>query len=150
MYEGLIVAQHILDENEEFQPVVAMNNDLGDFTVRLLLQVGDPERPRQVIVPLKPRMVIGCGGDADGVRPDLDFSAFNAAALGMSECHAAFLYRDDLLYIEDLNSPSGTRINGLTIPSERRYRLRNGDELEFGRFLMSVRVGRVASSTQFR
>jgi predicted component of type VI protein secretion system len=103
-----------------------------------------------IIVPLKERMVIGCRGEEEGETPDLDFSAFNAAAQGMSQCHAAFLFRDDMLFITDLNSGNGTRINGLVIPPERRYRLRNGDELEFGHFRICVRVGHVTTAGQFR
>jgi hypothetical protein len=146
----LIVAQHILDENDDIRPVMMPSNEPGEFASRLMLQIGEAAHSRMLIVPLKEHMVLGCSGHGLGEMPDLDFSAFNAAALGMSPCHAAFSFRDDLLFIEDLNSAEGTRINGLMIPTQRRYRLRNGDELEFGRFRMSVRVGHVPTSGQFR
>lgn len=116
--------------------------------VRLILQVGEGADSRTFAVPVKERMVIGRGGAGEDEIPDLDFSAFAAAALGMSRLHAAFTYRDDELYLEDLNSTNGTRINGFTITPQRPYLLRNGDELEFGDFRMSIRVARLAGNGQ--
>lgn len=116
--------------------------------VRLILQVGEGADSRTFAIPVKERMVIGRGGAGDDEVPDLDFSAFAAAALGMSRLHAALVYHDDALYLEDLNSTNGTRINGFTIVPQRRYLLRNGDELEFGDFRMNIRVARLAGSGQ--
>ncbi|CAG0976139.1 hypothetical protein ARNL5_02082 [Anaerolineae bacterium] len=115
-----------------------------DSTTRLILQLGDGAQTRMVAIPVKERMVIGRGGADEGATPDLDFSAFDASALGMSRLHAAFTYRDEALYIEDLNSTNGTRINGFTIRPQRPYRLRNGDELQFGDFRMSIRLAHLA------
>ena len=111
--------------------------------MRLILQVGEAAASSTLSVPLKERLVVGRGGAGEGETPDLDFSAFNAAAQGMSRYHAVFTYREDALYIEDLNSTNGTRINGKTIQPEQSIRLRNGDELEFGSFRVSVRVVRI-------
>jgi predicted component of type VI protein secretion system len=111
--------------------------------MRLILHVGDASQSKTMSVPIQDRMVVGRGGAGEGDAPDLDFTSYNAASLGMSRNHAVFTYREDALYIEDLNSTNGTRINGFTIPPERSYRLRNGDELEFGSLRVSVRVMRV-------
>jgi pSer/pThr/pTyr-binding forkhead associated (FHA) protein len=111
--------------------------------MRLILQVGDAAHSRTLSIPIKDRMIVGRGGGSEDEMPDLDFSAFEAAAQGMSRNHAALTYHDDALYVEDMNSTNGTRINGFTIPPERSYRLRNGDELEFGSFRVSVRVVRL-------
>lgn len=111
--------------------------------MRLILHVGDPSQSKTMSIPIQDRMVVGRGGAGEGEAPDLDFTPFDAATLGMSRNHAVFTYREDALYVEDLNSTNGTRINGFTIPPERSFRLRNGDELEFGSLRVSVRVMRV-------
>jgi hypothetical protein len=46
------------------------------------------------------------------------------------------------LYVEDLDSTNGTRINGFSLEPRRRYRLRDGDELEFGHVQMILRFAR--------
>jgi pSer/pThr/pTyr-binding forkhead associated (FHA) protein len=114
--------------------------------MRLIIQVGDPSQAKTLSIPIQDRMVVGRGGGEDD-SPDIDFSAFGAGVLGMSRHHAVFSYLDDALYIEDLNSTNGTRINGFTIPPERTYRLRNGDELEFGSFRVSVRIVRLPQTS---
>jgi predicted component of type VI protein secretion system len=115
-----------------------------DSMTRLILQLGEGAHSRTIAIPVKERMVIGRGGAGDGEMPDLDFTAFDASSLGMSRLHAALTFEDDMLYLQDLNSTNGTRINGFTIKPQRSYRLRNGDELEFGDFRMSIRVARLA------
>jgi pSer/pThr/pTyr-binding forkhead associated (FHA) protein len=74
--------------------------------------------------------------------PDIDLLSFNALDHGVSRQHAAFVYRDEELSVEDLNSTNGTRINGFQIMPGRIYRLRNGDELEFGRLRMTIKIVR--------
>jgi pSer/pThr/pTyr-binding forkhead associated (FHA) protein len=114
-----------------------------ESTMRLIIQIGDASSSRMISIPIQERLVVGRGGAGDGETPDIDFAPFNAGAQGMSRYHAAFTYQDEALYIEDLNSTNGTRINGYTIPPERSIRIRNGDEIEFGSFRVSVRVVRV-------
>lgn len=108
--------------------------------MRLVLQLSDrPSLP--LAIPLKDRLVIGRAG-GEGDQPDVDFSAYNAQERGVSRLHAVFTYQDDQIYLEDLNSTNGTRINGLQIMPGRACRLRNGDEIEFGSLRMVVKLVR--------
>jgi hypothetical protein len=143
------VSQYEPGRNESIAATLNPIYEPVEISRRLMLQVEEEERPRLIVVPVQERMVIGCGGEDAGEPADLDFSAFNAAAQGMSQVHAAFVYRDDMLFIEDLNSANGTRINGLTIRPGRSYRLRSGDELEFGSFRLSARLMRPTAGGQF-
>ncbi|MCA9894532.1 MAG: FHA domain-containing protein, partial [Anaerolineae bacterium] len=43
------------------------------------------------------------------------------------------------LYIEDLGSTNGTRINGFQLTPRQKYRLRDADELEFARLRTIIR-----------
>lgn len=92
---------------------------------------------------------MGRGGGEDAPT-DVDFSPYGADTQGMSRQHAAFVYENEILYIQDLGSTNGTRINGFTIQPNRNYRLRNGDELEFGSFRVMVRVTQSTLAGSFR
>jgi pSer/pThr/pTyr-binding forkhead associated (FHA) protein len=115
-------------------------SEIVKVPLRLVLNVGEAN-PRTVAVKLKERITIGRSG-TEGEQPDLDFSSFAALDKGMSRLHAAFLYQEEHIFLEDLNSTNGTRINGLKLLPGKRYRLRNGDELEFGSLRVVVRLVR--------
>jgi pSer/pThr/pTyr-binding forkhead associated (FHA) protein len=72
-------------------------------------------------------------------RVDVDLSPQNGYQNGVSRRHAIIRRRKDMLYIEDLKSTNGTRINGAQLTPEREYLLRDGDVVEFGRMRVSLR-----------
>ncbi|MFQ3566032.1 MAG: FHA domain-containing protein [Aggregatilineales bacterium] len=106
--------------------------------IRVVLHIGE-YNPRAVTVMIIGTLIVGRGG-GEGAQPDLDFSLYRAAEHGLSRQHAALHAVDSFLYIEDLNSTNGTRINGFKLPPLRRYRLRSGDELEFGSLRVTIRI----------
>lgn len=115
--------------------------EIVKIPLRLVLNVGEVS-PKTLAVKLKERITVGRAG-TDGEQPDLDMSPFEALDKGVSRLHAVFLYRDEQIYVEDLGSTNGTRINGLKLVPGKQYRLRNGDELEFGSLRVVVRLVRV-------
>jgi pSer/pThr/pTyr-binding forkhead associated (FHA) protein len=115
--------------------------EIVKIPLRLVLNVGEVS-PKTLAVKLKERITVGRAG-TDGEQPDLDMSPFEALDKGVSRLHAVFLYRDEQIYVEDLSSTNGTRINGLKLVPGKQYRLRNGDELEFGSLRVVVRLVRV-------
>jgi len=107
--------------------------------LQVVLHVGDgPSRP--LAVGVSQRLVLGRGKDGDGEPPDLDLSGFGAQNFGVSRRHVALVQQDGGLYVEDLNSSNGTRLNGLPLARGGRYRLRNNDELELGSLRVLVRA----------
>lgn len=110
---------------------------------RLLLQIGG-ENQTTVGVEVKDRIVLGRSDPVAEFYPDLDLSPYGGQEGGVSRRHAVIIQDDEnkALYIEDLNSTNGTRINGFSLEPRRRYRLRDGDELEFGRVRMILRFVR--------
>lgn len=108
---------------------------------RLLVQIGGENRTT-VGLQVREEMLVG-RADADGQnQPELDLAPYDGLHNGVSRRHARILYDDGALYIEDLNSTNGTRINGFQLTPERTYRLRDGDELEFGRIRVVMRFVR--------
>ncbi len=108
------------------------------YPLRLVLQIADSDR--MITVPIIERLVIGRGGGAQ--IPDIDLAAFDATKRGVSRRHAAFIHTHNTLFIEDLNSTNGTRINGYQIAPGQPCRLRNGDEIELGKLRLGVSIVR--------
>ncbi len=108
------------------------------YPLRLVLKIADSDQ--MISIPVLERLVIGRGGDAQ--IPDVDLATFNATKCGVSRVHGAFTYQDNTLFIEDLNSTNGTRINGYQIAPSQPVRLRNGDEIELGTLRFNVNIVR--------
>lgn len=90
-----------------------------------------------VTLPLMNQIVVGRTMDGDVV--DFDLTPYDAYHYGVSRRHAILTPMDGFLYIEDLGSTNGTRINGFQLTSKQKYRLRDGDELEFARLRMLIK-----------
>lgn len=110
---------------------------------RLLLQIGG-ENQTTVGIEVRDRITMGRGDPLASFYPDLDLTPYGGQTGGVSRHHATITQDDEnkALYLEDLNSTNGTRINGFALEPRRRYRLRDGDELEFGRLKVVVRFVR--------
>lgn len=89
---------------------------------------------KKVQLGVKEYMLIGrlIEGD-DPENYALDLGPLGGYQSGVSRQHAAITMHDGGLYIEDLGSTNGTRINGFQLTARRKYRLRDGDEVEFAR-----------------
>jgi hypothetical protein len=110
---------------------------------RLLLQIGG-QNQTTVGIEVKERIVIGRADPVSNFYPDLDVTPYGGQEGGVSRRHAIIIQDDSskALYIEDLNSTNGTRINGFSLEPKRRYRLRDGDEVEIGRVKIVLRFVR--------
>ncbi|HVU11510.1 MAG TPA: FHA domain-containing protein [Phototrophicaceae bacterium] len=106
--------------------------------MRLVLTV--VESGQIVSVPLGDRMVIGRDDNEGSHHLDIDLSKVDGVRYGLSRWHALFMHDAQGLFVEDLNSTNGTRINGYRIEAGRPYHLRNGDELELGTLRLTVRM----------
>jgi hypothetical protein len=85
-------------------------------------------------------LLIGRADPDENFMPGVDLSPFGAQDAGVSRRHAIFLSSVDGLYIRDLDSTNGTRVNGFAIQSNQPYKLRQGDRIELGQMHLSVQV----------
>ena len=108
-------------------------------SLRVLLHVGS-ERAKPIVLQLAERLVLGRVTGDEGEKPAVDLNRVNAGDYGVSRLHAAILYQDRALFVEDLGSRNGTRINGLELIPNQPVRLRNGDELELGKLRIVVKL----------
>lgn len=79
------------------------------------------------------------GGDDKQPPVAIDFNQFGGYPAGVSRRHAVITVEDGSIYIEDMESTNGTRINGFQLQASRRYRLKDGDEVEFARLATQIR-----------
>ena len=111
--------------------------------VRLEVHI-PPEISRTLKFPPNARILIGRSED-DETASDLmlDFAPLGGESNGVSRVHAAISDREGQIYITDLESTSGTRINGLDLVAHQPYRLYEGDEIELGSARLTIfRIGR--------
>lgn len=110
---------------------------------KLQVKIGD----RKLTIDVQDHMVVGRKVDDEDSRAvAVDLSGFDGFQSGVSREHATITQHDGALYIEDLGSTNGTRINGFQLTPRRKYRLRDGDEVEFARLRTLIRFLRPAST----
>ncbi len=103
---------------------------------RLIFRIGDQKQS----LTIQDRILIGRALENDDNNEiDFDLTPFGAYHFGVSRQHAAMTLKDGYLYMEDLGSTNGTRINGFQLTAHQKYRLRDGDEIEFARLRTSIR-----------
>lgn len=103
---------------------------------RIQFKIGDQKKT----LPLKARITIGRAVDSDANSNEINFdlTPFGAYHFGVSRHHSIMTLSDGYLYLEDLGSTNGTRINGFQLTANQKYRLRDGDEIEFARLRSNI------------
>lgn len=107
-------------------------------TWRLLFKIG--EQSKRVLLK-STAVVVGRAVDSDPAV-EFDLTPYGAYHFGVSRRHAVLSLNEGYLYIEDLGSTNGTRINGFQLTPKQKYRLRDGDEIEFARLRTNIRFER--------
>lgn len=121
----------------ERPPLVGTNTITTDWKIRL--RIADQTRR----IALQDRILIGRVIEATDIDEiDLDLTEFGAYQFGVSRRHALISLVNGTLYIEDLKSTNGTRINGFQLAPRQKYQLRDGDEIEFARLPANIRFER--------
>lgn len=103
---------------------------------RIQFKIGDQKKT----LPLKSKIMVGRAVDASTNEHELNFdlTPYGAYHFGVSRHHALMTLSDGYLYLEDLGSTNGTRINGFQLTANQKYRLRDGDEIEFARLRTNI------------
>jgi FHA domain len=103
---------------------------------RIIFRIGDQKKALNI----EELITIGRGVESEDTNAvDFDLTPFGAYHFGVSRKHAIMTLKDGYLYLEDLGSTNGTRINGFQLTANQKYRLRDGDEIEFARLRTSIR-----------
>lgn len=66
------------------------------------------------------------------VSPDIDLTPYGGDEKGVSRLHARIIFDNLDVYLEDLNSTNFTYLNNVPLKPEVRYKIVNGDLIQFG------------------
>lgn len=93
-------------------------------------------------IPLRGKIEFTLGRGTSGglVTPDIDLNKYQALANGVSRMHASVKFVDNKIYIVDLGSSNGTRVNGKKVSPESAKQLHNGDFVALGKLKMQIMV----------
>lgn len=103
---------------------------------RVQFKIGDQKKT----LPVRTRIMVGREVESASTKDTLNFdlTPFGAYHFGVSRNHAVMTLDNGYLYLEDLGSTNGTRINGFQLTANQKYRLRDGDEIEFARLRSNI------------
>jgi len=94
------------------------------------------------ILPLigREEFTLGRISQGQSILPDIDLSPYDAYSQGVSRLHATLKIREGYLYIEDLGSSNGTRVNNVKIPAHNDHLVHHGDVVSLGRFKIQALI----------
>ncbi len=83
---------------------------------------------------------LGRVAEGQPILPDVDLSPYEAYAQGVSRLHAALKMNNQRVFITDLGSSNGTRVNGQKIMPNADFPLNHGDVVALGKFKIQVLI----------
>lgn len=108
---------------------------LGNDDV-LMLQVDTNAPP--IMVQIRNEVILGRTTDQAPGTTYINLTEFGGDQHGVSRRHARLLRDNKAVYLMDLNSTNGTRLNGEPLPASVERRLRDGDEIMLGRLRLYI------------
>lgn len=104
-----------------------------------MFQIGKPPGPITTIgAALQDRLILGRDDPPSGYVPEVNLAPYGAGDQGVSRRHLAIIRHDNILYIEDLGSRNGSKLNGEALKPEEEYPLNDGDMLMLGGLQMVI------------
>ncbi len=97
--------------------------------------VGTDEK---VQIPTQGHISLGRADKDSNWQPTVDLSPYGATDQGVSRMHADLFFESDQVFVLELGSANGTRLNGNKVTLGVAQQIRDGDQLELGR--MRIRV----------
>jgi hypothetical protein len=83
---------------------------------------------------------LGRIADGQPILPDVDLSPYEAFSQGVSRLHSALKLNNQRVFITDLGSSNGTRVNGQKIMPNVDYPLNHGDVVALGKFKIQILI----------
>lgn len=105
---------------------------------RIIIQISGQVH-QQVGLEVRDKILIGRAAPNTDQQPELDLNPYGGADNGVSRRHAMITLIDQCLFVSDLGSTNGTKLNGFLLPPDQQFRLRDGDELRLGTMRLIIR-----------
>lgn len=137
---GSSVKTSMLSMEDAAEPMQARdprpNTAMLSLGWRLIFKIGDQKKT----LPINNLIVVGRAVESDVNKNEISFdlTPHGAYHFGVSRRHAQMTLKEGYLYLEDFGSTNGTRINGFQLTANQKYRLRDGDEIEFARLRTTI------------
>jgi hypothetical protein len=92
------------------------------------------------VLPLtgKQEFTLGRAGCSQPILPDIDLTPYGGYQNGVSRLHALVKIKDKIVWVIDLGSANGTRVNGLAITAHEPVRIQIGDVITLGNFDIQI------------
>ncbi|MCC6614502.1 MAG: response regulator [Anaerolineae bacterium] len=109
-----------------------------DYSLPWVIEMRVIGTPSTIQTHVRDTMVIGRSDAEQHIFPEIDLLPYSAFSHGVSRRHAIIEMRDGRLYIKDLDSTNGTRLNNAPLKPGEPYRLHHGDQLSFGQLHVQI------------
>ena len=83
---------------------------------------------------------LGRAVEGQPILPDVDLSPYEAFSMGVSRLHSSLRIMNGEVYVMDLGSSNGTRINGQKIVPHVEYSISHGDLVTLGKMKVQVLI----------
>jgi len=104
----------------------------------LILQVGADLTPAMFRIKIKREIVLGRVSDFSEGVTYINLTPYGADEGGVSRRHARLMRDNNAIYLMDLNSTNGTRLNGEPLTASTERRVQDGDEIMLGRLKLYI------------
>lgn len=85
-------------------------------------------------------ITLGRAGAGQPIVPDIDLTPYQGLEAGVSRLHASIRIKGDEIYIMDLGSANGTRLNGEKISPSTPHKLTNENIITLGKLNLKVLI----------
>jgi pSer/pThr/pTyr-binding forkhead associated (FHA) protein len=93
---------------------------------------------QEVRVPTQGHISLGRADKDSNWQPTVDLTPYGATDQGVSRMHVDLFFESDQVFVLELGSANGTRLNGAKVTMGVAQQIRDGDELELGRMRICV------------
>ena len=107
-------------------------------TNRITLQV--LQTGELISVAEEDEVTLGRAGTGQPIVPDIDLTPYQGLESGVSRLHASIRIKGNEVYIMDLGSANGTRLNGDKLPPSTPHRLEDESVLTLGKLKLKVLI----------
>jgi hypothetical protein len=96
------------------------------------------ESNRKIYLKTEGHIVLGREDLEADWKPNVDLTPYGAAEKGVSRSHVDLFFESDQVFVLELGSANGTRLNGVAVQTGSAHQVHNGDLLELGRFPIRI------------
>jgi hypothetical protein len=93
---------------------------------------------RKVYLKTEGHIVLGRPDKEKNWTPSLDLTPFGAAEKGVSRKHVDLFFEADQVFVLELGSANGTRLNGVNVQTGAARPVRHGDLLQLGNLRIRI------------